>query len=437
MSSRFSNLIPYVAGAYLLIGEGNSLDNALSGAISNKNDSDKSAIQFFLYAAVRHKVATEELLKLLAPKRPPLQLHAVLSVALAVLIDEPERSHAVCNETVTAVKNHSRLYRSAGFVNAVLRRFCTEREMLLDKISSIESVRFNAPAWWINKMRQSLGKKTAGHVLELQKKKPPLSLYVNPKKTTPERWIARAKENGLEARAVGESGAILEKALPVQKIPGFCEGEVSVQDAGAQLSALFLDPKPGELILDACSAPGGKTANLAAVSGASVIALEISPKRVLHVRENLQRLGIADVAVRSADAADVKSWWDGVPFDSILLDAPCTASGIVRRHPDIPFCRRPEDIASLAKQQKRLLDALWPTLKVGGKLLYVVCSLFKEEGEDQIFDFLTVHPDAREKIPCEGVPAQLRLLPSETEANTRLPAVHDGFFYALLEKVSR
>lgn len=154
MSSRFSTIIPYVAGAYLLVQEGSNLDSALAGATSSKNEADKSAIQFFLYTAVRHKVATEELLKILVLKAPALQLRAMLSVALAVLIEEPERSHAICNETVTAIKSHSRLYRSAGFVNAVLRRFCAERESLLDRIRPVDAVRFNAPMWWVNKLRQ-------------------------------------------------------------------------------------------------------------------------------------------------------------------------------------------------------------------------------------------------------------------------------------------
>jgi 16S rRNA (cytosine967-C5)-methyltransferase len=269
------------------------------------------------------------------------------------------------------------------------------------------------------------------------------------------------QESGIAAAPFGEQGLLLARPLPVQEIPGFAEGLLSVQDAGAQLAAQLLlgsaapspayeraaiqgapgegegvpgEPMGGRRILDACAAPGGKTAHIAELADAQLLALDIDPARCERIHQNLQRLGL-QAQVRTADAALPADWWDGRPFDAILLDAPCTASGIVRRHPDVRWLRRESDIAALAAQQLRLLDALWPLLKPGGRLVYCTCSVFKAEGEGQIAAFVA-HNSAARLRPAPG-----HLLPRNAAGPGGVPdnepGDHDGFFYAVLQKGAR
>jgi 16S rRNA (cytosine967-C5)-methyltransferase len=235
---------------------------------------------------------------------------------------------------------------------------------------------------------------------------------------------------------VGEDALCLAQPLPVGEVPGFAEGWVSVQDAGSQLAAPFLQAMEGMRVLDACAAPGGKTAHLLERAQLELTALEVDGARARRIHENLARLGLA-AEVRVADAGELAAWWDGRPYQRILLDAPCTASGIVRRHPDIPWLRREADVAQLARAQSRLLDALWEALAPAGRLLYVVCSLFPQEGAQQVDCFLDRRADARLVPLATGLPGRLQLLPAEASepAAPGLPAVHDGFFYALLEKI--
>jgi 16S rRNA (cytosine967-C5)-methyltransferase len=248
-------------------------------------------------------------------------------------------------------------------------------------------------------------------------------------------WLAK----GLPSIDVGVDGLILAQAMPVERIPGFSEGLCSVQDAGAHMAArLLLQALPGHgaqsRILDACAAPGGKTAHLLELSDAQVVALDVDPTRCERIQGNLVRLGL-HARVSVGDAANPDAWWDGQLFDAILLDAPCTASGIVRRHPDVPWLRRDSDVPQLARLQQRLMQALWPVLKPGGVMLYCTCSVFKAEGEAQIKAFLQHNTQAL-GLPCVG-----HLLPQNRENSIavadNLPCDHDGFFYALLQKPLR
>ncbi|HKO67551.1 MAG TPA: 16S rRNA (cytosine(967)-C(5))-methyltransferase RsmB, partial [Burkholderiaceae bacterium] len=251
--------------------------------------------------------------------------------------------------------------------------------------------------------------------------------------------MRRLAQQQLSATRVGRYAVWVHQPRPVAIIPGFLDGDVSVQDAGAQLAASWLDAKPGMRVLDACAAPGGKTAQLAELGVNDLAALEVDAARARRIDENLRRCQL-NARVIVGDAGRPDTWIGasgGGAFDRILLDAPCTASGIVRRHPDIPWLRRPGDVAQLTKVQCELLDALWPQLKVGGRLLYVVCSLFSEEGRGQIARFGERHPDARR---CD-LPASLLLPVSVAEPDavaawqgSDLPTLHDGFFYALVEK---
>ncbi|MFY9512073.1 MAG: 16S rRNA (cytosine(967)-C(5))-methyltransferase RsmB, partial [Rubrivivax sp.] len=247
--------------------------------------------------------------------------------------------------------------------------------------------------------------------------------------------------------ALGGQAVVVDKPLPVTELPGFAEGEVSVQDAAAQRAARLLVGDglplhagaggrlpPGAHVLDACAAPGGKTAHLLELADLDLLALDSDPVRLARVQDTLNRLQL-QARVRAGDARDTAAWWDGRPFDAILLDAPCSASGIVRRHPDVRWLRRPDDITALARLQSEMLEALWPLLKPGGRLLYATCSVFKSEGQGQIDAFLQRHgPTAVRLDPAS--PGHLLPLP-DNASNTATGsgrALQDGFFYALIHK---
>ena len=393
-SAALARAIVLAATARSLMNAGASLEKALEASCRDVTPQEKAACQALVYTATRRHMLAQTVLSMLAQRPPEAQVKAILLVSLAELYESPQKSYVICNEAVKAVKSIN--VRAAGFANACLRRFTRERDSLCAKALKHEEVRFNAPAWWIEKLRAALGSDKADKMMALAQKRPPMTVRVNRRKTT-----------------------VL----------------VSVQDAGAQLAAQFLSPQNGQRILDACAAPGGKTAHLLELADCSVTALEVDSTRCGRIHENLVRLGL-QADVRTSDAADISCWYDGNPFDSILLDAPCTASGIVRRHPDIVFSRRPSDINELAKQQKRLLEALWPLVKFGGKLLYVVCSVFEEEGQNQIKNFLSRHPEAKLAPVAEHAPLMLTLAASENDQESfpGIAPVHDGFFYALLLK---
>jgi len=341
----------------------------------------------------------------------PLQDHtarALLLVALARLERRPDEAHTRVDQAVTAAGK-----RFKGLVNAVLRNFLRRREDLLAAAAADPVARWRHPAWWLGALQQAYPEgwqdiAAAGNT------HPPMCLRLN------RRRPASADFSG---KQVGETAFLLETPLPVERLPGFREGQLSVQDWGAQQAAPLLDAQPGMRVLDACAAPGGKTAHLLELADLELTALELDPQRARRITENLARLGLA-AAVITGDAGDPAGWWDGRPFDRILADVPCSASGEVRRHPDIKWLRRPADVAGFAQTQARILDALWPLLAPGGKMLYCTCSVFPEENGEQVRAFVARHPDAR-RLLTGGASDELQLLPA---------ADHDGFYYALLEK---
>ncbi|MGZ8254382.1 MAG: 16S rRNA (cytosine(967)-C(5))-methyltransferase RsmB, partial [Burkholderiaceae bacterium] len=299
------------------------------------------------------------------------------------------------------------------------------------------AMRFNVPDWWVTRVRAAFPDPWEP-ILAAQSEPPPLVLRVAAL-VDMDGYVERCAQMGIAVTRVGARAVWVHSPRPVAELPGFAEGQVSVQDAGAQLAAPWLGVEPGQRVLDACAAPGGKTTHLAEVRGLDLIALDVDGTRAARIHENLERTRTS-AHVGIGDAAEPGVWWDGRPFDRILLDAPCTASGIVRRHPDIPWLRRPTDVAHLATLQAGLLAALWPLLGVGGRLLYVVCSLFPEEGPEQIARFADQHPEAREVALPTGSP-RVQLVPTPAVAPawdgaSALPTVHDGFFYALLRKDS-
>jgi 16S rRNA (cytosine967-C5)-methyltransferase len=351
------------------------------------------------------------------------QLGWLLRVALYQLAYTRAPAHAVVHNAVTAAGEGWR----RGLANAVLRNF-QRRRAELDTIADAQpSARWSHPDWWIAKLQAQHPARWQA-ILEASLLHPPFTLRVNCRHGDVASYLRRLDEAGLPARQTGADAVTLDKAVPVQLLPGFDQGHVSVQDAGAQWAARLLDVQPGERVLDACAAPGGKSGHILerVPCGCDVelTALDLDAARLARVRENLDRLQL-NAALIQGDAAQPDAWWDGRPFDRILADVPCSASGVVRRNPDIKWLRRPDDIAQFAAQQAVMLDALWRLLAPGGTLLYVTCSIFDEENEEQVQAFLARH--ARDAKRCA--------LPEPLSNGSLLPDIeHDGFFYALLRK---
>ncbi len=433
-SPALAEVLRYAATAWQSFRSGRSLDRALATALA-EHQQLRPAVQDAMYTAVRHLAASERIVERLAARPPASDVAALLAVSLAQLQREAHAPHTVVDQAVRAAQLAGHSSAASGFVNAVLRNFLRQRAALLAELQSDASVRYNLPAWWIERLRGEYPNDWSW-VGESQQQMPPLVLRVNAMRLTADEYLARLAELGLEATRVGAHAIWLHQPRPVADIPGFRSGDVSVQDGGAQLAAPWLGAKSGMRVLDVCAAPGSKTAHLAELGVTDLTAIDVDAGRAERIAENLRR-GHLNARVIVGDAAQPEAWIaasGGGSFSRILLDAPCTASGIVRRHPDIPWLRRPADVAQLTKVQRELLDALWPLLEVGGRLLYVVCSLFPEEGREQIARFGERRPDARQ---CH-LPASQLLPVSAADVSawqgSSLPTLHDGFFYALLEK---
>ena len=384
---------------------------------------DRAALWDLTHGTLRHLGLLRSILRQML-HRPIKErgLEALLAVSLYQLEFTRAAPYAVVNEAVETAASSGWPW-SKGLVNALLRRFQREREQLVATARSEPLGRFSYPQWWIEKVRTQYPG-TWGTILDAGAELPRLSLRVNARRTTRAAYMARLEAEGLEAHPTGESGVRLARALPVSRIPGFAEGCVSVQDAGAQRAVPYMDLSAGQRVLDACAAPGGKTAHILEQCDVRLLALDSDTSRIRRVDENLSRLGLI-AEVRCADVSALSTWWDGEPFDRILADVPCTASGIVRRHPDVKWLRREQDLAALAQQSARLLDAMWRVLKPGGKLLFATCSIFREENRGQVDDFVGRHADA-EMAPLPVEEGQdVQLLPDDS---------HDGFYYALLER---
>ncbi|MEZ5703258.1 MAG: 16S rRNA (cytosine(967)-C(5))-methyltransferase RsmB, partial [Burkholderiaceae bacterium] len=398
----------------------------------------RPGVQALTFDVLRHLGTAQALAKVLAKRAPAPPALALLHAALALLSSDEGgaryAAHTLVDQAVEAAKQLRETRMQAGFLNACLRRFLRERSGLMAVVAADPVARWNHPLWWIERVR-------ADHplhwerVLSAGQAQPPMVLRVNRRQHTRADYQAALAGEGIEALPLGEDGLQLLAPAPVERLPGFVHGSCSVQDGAAQMAAgLLLDGRewrPDDRLLDACAAPGGKTAHLLERSAASVVALDVDARRCRRVNENLQRLGLS-ATVKVADAAQPDAWWDGRPFDGILLDAPCTASGIVRRHPDARWLRRSTDVAQLVAIQARLLDALWPLLKPGGRLVYATCSVFRAEGADQVDAFLARHNDAlAQPAPGHLIPG---CDPGRGEFNDNVPGGYDGFFYARLDK---
>jgi 16S rRNA (cytosine967-C5)-methyltransferase len=387
----------------------------------------RGAMQDISYRTMRHLGRADALLTAMTSKQPePAQLHALLSCALALISDPaesaenmPYNAFTVVDQAVTAANTDPTIAHAKGMVNAVLRRFLRERETLLPQVLRNPVAQWNYPAWWIDAAKSAYpsnwqAQLAAGNAL------PPLTLRVNRRKTDVATYLQTLAASNIVATQIGPDAVRLAQALPVQQIPGFADGLASVQDAAAQLAAPLLDLQDGMRVLDACAAPGGKTCHVLECADVELLAIDNDATRLTRITENLQRLQL-QAQLKTGDAA-ARDWWDGKPFDRILADVPCTASGIVRRHPDIRWLRRKGDSTQLARLAQQILDNLWSMLKPGGKLLFVTCSYWPQESEAQAAAFAT-------RANAIRLPAPGQLQPANNSEQDQ-----DALFYALFEK---
>ncbi len=420
-----------------VLARGQSLDAALDGVLAGAApgardlaDRDRSQVRALAFGAVRGHHRHQALLGMLLKK--PLQgddrlLEALLSVGLFQLEDPDQPDHAAVSATVDAARLLGQ-ERAAGLVNASLRRYQREATNLKDVLRADPAAWHSHPRWLLDRLRADWPDRWQA-IAAANQQRAPLWLRVNRNRTSVSDYAARlGAELGVGAAALsGFPDALrLDSAVPVQRLPGFADGLVTVQDAASQLAAPLLAPEPGMRVLDACAAPGGKATHLLEVAGGrlDLVAVDIAADRLALVGSNLRRLGL-EATLLAGDATLPASWWDGRPFDRILVDAPCTATGVIRRHPDIKLLRRAGDVAGFVSRQRLLLDRLWPLLAAGGRLLYSTCSLLQAENQALVGDFLGAGMARLEP----GTPAPgLQLLPGDRDT--------DGFYYALMAAVT-
>lgn len=393
---------------------------------------ERPIVQSLSFDALRKWVRSHELIKQFIPKAPPPEVDHLLSVAIALFLQEDGdgnqyATHTIVDQAVKACGEYDKTIYAKGLVNAVLRKVSsTLRAPEGETRYPPDPIPMFTPPWWRANLKRNYPQSWQA-ILFTQAKRAPLILRVNQRHQTREQYQALLHEAGIVSTPIHEvagialsAALVLDHPLPVGELPGFYSGAVSVQDAGAQLAALLLNPKDGDQVLDTCAAPGGKTAHLLELANCKMTALELDGERMGKIGGNLDRLDLHSdqVKILRGDASKT-AWWDGVLFDKILLDAPCSASGIVSRHPDIPFLRREADIKSLQQRQRAILSQVWKMLKPGGLLLYVTCSIFPEEGEEQALWFAAEHSNAV-RLDAPG-----QILPTD---------VNDGFYYALFKK---
>jgi 16S rRNA (cytosine967-C5)-methyltransferase len=402
---------------------GRNLTQALAESLRQHpkfSPQQRGALQDLCYGTLRHYGKLAFMLgKLMQRPSRDANLQHLLLVALYQIEFSKAQQHVIVDQAVNAAKLLNA--GAGGLVNGVLRNYLRQREALKQAAMREEESRYSYPHWWIAAIKKQYPEKAAA-ILEAGNQHPPMTLRVNIKRTTVVEYQILLAEQGIAAQRVEPDALILEQPVAVDRLAKFAEGWVSVQDAGAQYAARILDVRDGMRVLDACAAPGGKAAHLLEIADIDLVAVDKDEQRLARINENLQRLQL-QAQVVCGDAATPQAWWDGKPFQRILADVPCSASGVVRRHPDIKWLRRAADIDSFAKQQAQILEALWSLLALDGKLLYVTCSVFKRENQQVTDAFLKQHPEAeQEQI---GILQEGQLLPNEQ---------HDGFYYALLHK---
>ena len=450
MSDSASGAMPRAMAARAVdavLKKGRNLDAVFADlGVETLDPRDQAFVRALAYGTLRTHLRNRKLIALLLAK--PIRnkdsvIAALISVGLFALIESKRPDYAVVSATVDAV---SKLERSSmrGLVNAVLRRFLRERDALLTEVNADNEARYQHPEWLIQNLQADWPDQWTA-ILEAGNHKAPMWLRINSNKRDPAAWLESLANDGISASApVSDmpTAVLLAEPVPVTSLPGFAAGDCSVQDIASQLAATLLQPEAGMRVLDACAAPGGKATHMLELCPGikQLVAVDQSAQRLERVRENLERLGVdskdQSATLVEGDALDPEAWWDGKKFERILIDAPCSATGVIRRHPDIRYLRRTGDIAGLIDVQLSMLEKLWPLLQPGGWLLYSTCSVLRAENEAVIAAFLASCPDSRERpLPAELLQeAQgktthgLQLLPGQLE--------NDGFYYALLERAS-
>mgnify|MGYP000846136042 CR=1 FL=1 len=403
----------HAAQASTAVFNGQSLAEGLLGKI---DPLARPAVQDLLYNSLRRYGWGDFILaRLMERPLDVAEIRSLLLVALARLEARPDAAHTTVDQAVLAAGEliDGRL---RGLVNAVLRNYLRRREELATALAGNEVALHQHPGWWLEALQAAWPEDWIS-IAAAGNSPPPMAMRANQRRISASDYLARLTQAEIAARLDEHGAILLDKPIPVERLPGFAEGLVSVQDPGAQRAAVLLDPAPGSRVLDACAAPGGKAAHLLERADLDLVALDLKPARCRRVEENLARLELT-AAIKVADCIKKDTWWDGQLFDAILADVPCTASGVVRRNPDAKWLRRFDDIASFSATQSRMLDALWLCLRPGGKLLYATCSVFAAENTGQMMHFLARQPGARRVV-------EEQLLPT---------ADHDGFYYCLLAK---
>ena len=417
-----------------VVEKGQSLSQALPAIQQDLSPKDKALVQMLCYGVLRTLPRLDFFCRSLMKK--PLtgkqrDLHFLILVGIYQLLYTRIPSHAAVGETVNGAKA---LKKPAlkGMINGVLRSFLREQESLIAQADQQPALQYCHPSWLVKRLQAAYGEEKAAQIMTENNQQAPMWLRVNARFHDREQYLALLTEQDKKADVAeyNDNALCLENACDVYQLPGFAEGWVSVQDGAAQLAAHYLDAQPNDLVLDACSAPGGKTVHTLELQPKlkQMVAVDFDEKRLLRVRENLQRLNL-EATVIHGDAAQPDDWWSGEQFDRILCDAPCSATGVIRRHPDIRWLRRDSDISELVLLQKNILHALWKKLKPGGVLLYATCSILPDENDLQINDFLETTSDAS-LIPLSaqynGQVTARQILPNEQKM--------DGFYYAKLQK---
>lgn len=405
--------------------EGRNLTELLSETLQsdpNLTYQQRAAIQDICYGTLRFYGLINKVLQALTHKAIEDQaIRNLLLITLYQLIFTQAKAHAVVHNAVSVAQMLGKHY-AKGFINAILRNFLRQQDSLLAQARQTEIGQYSHPQWWIRRMQANYPTHWQ-EILAANNQHPPLTLRVNRHKTDAAHYLALLQETDIAGRALGPHAIQLIEPVPVNRLPHFFAGYVSVQDWGAQFAAPLLDARDGMRVLDACAAPGGKSCHILEIADVDLTALDKNAQRLKRVEENLQRLNL-HATLQCGDASVPESWWDGQLFDRILADVPCSATGVVRRHPDIKWLRRPEDFAGFAGQQAQILDKLWGCLNKKGKLLYTTCSVFPEENIEQALAFMQRHTDA------------VRLDVALDNAGQLLPTQeHDGFYYALFQKI--
>lgn len=418
---------------------GKNLDRVLEAALAKRRTltgNERAAVHSISFDTLRHYgLLSAQLDLLLSQPISDAPVRSLLLVALSQLQFSKAASHAIVDHAVSATEQMG-FARAKPLVNAVLRNFLRAPEKYKREQFSQDIAKYDFPRWWIDLAKKEHPEQWEGILLSARER-PPMWLRVNQRSTTVAEYLQLLGTQGVSASRHSGQAVLLEKPLPVHELPGFREGLVSVQDEGAQRAADLLAPANGMRVLDACAAPGGKAGHMLELADVELLALDSDKRRLTRVADNLDRLGLT-ATLAAADASQPDTWWDGKPFDRILVDVPCSGSGVVRRHPDIKWIRRETDLYAFARQQSRLLNALWNCLGNGGRLLYATCSIFRAENRDIVEQFIRKTPNARQlqslsdKSQTLGSGANVT---AEFQDGQLLPDhVHDGFYYALLEK---